>query len=89
VFEGIYKDTFAHWKRIYDNEELFLTNKRPAGRPKMSTPADDQQLREKPLANNWHNFNQLRQTEAIQTNERLRTMSNQTMMRRLRSSGKF
>jgi hypothetical protein len=70
VFEGICKDTFARWKRIDDNEELFLTNKRPAGRPKMSTPADDQQLRDTALANNWDNFNQLRQTEAIQTNKK-------------------
>jgi hypothetical protein len=84
---GINKNTLSHWNQIDDNNELFLTVKNPGGGHKKITPEDDQALRAMALDNNWHSITQLRQTEEFQENERLMSVSDETLRQRLRSTG--
>ncbi len=83
----ISESTFTECCRIDDNEELFLTVKRPGGRPKKTTTRDDRSLRELALENNWDNFDQLRHQEEFQQNRRLMSVTDATLRSRLRDAG--
>jgi hypothetical protein len=83
----ISESTFTEWCRIDDNEELFLTVKRPGGRPEKTTTRDDRSLRELALENNWDNFDQLRHQEEFQQNRRLMSVTDATLRSRLRDAG--
>ncbi len=86
----INKNTFTEWCRIDDNEELFLTIKRPGGGPRKTSNDDDSELRALALGDNrWDGINRLRQTETIIANERLSNVSDTTLRRRLSEQGKL
>jgi len=79
--------TYAKWDRIDDDEEVFITKKRNAGRHRETTAEDDNELRTQALANNWSTLDELRQIPVIANNPRLSTVSDKTLQKRLKEGG--
>jgi hypothetical protein len=89
ISRGISEPTYYEWCRIDDNEELFLTVPRNGGQNKKTIPEDDQTLREAALQANWSDMSELRQLPELEDNERIASVCDRTLRRRLRDQGKL